>query len=346
MYNSRIGFPRRMNSVNLSRHGATQYIRPINTIDVPPYTITNTQIDEAVRVISSNHGSAVIDNSYRSRHATEYLNIGSVPSILSSTLSQSRRNRHPNRSQNNVELVTIEYDPSDQSYTTTNIPYSRNNIVGIHEISNTTYQYGNNRQCLDISIISNNRCLDTWNWQQSLHFFVTTAEDSYSGNTQGAIKCKTYIDNDNSGRYIKFINEGVTDLLLMQCNINNQNPVNVPDLQPDDDVPMETVFPLTISSMYSKVIHPGESEYANIDFNMLARNFEVDEYSYGSLNLSSQVSTISIEKDLVNYVISQYEPDSLGFNPNTDPSTLLPDITTNYKIQYAYARIDQFPNSF
>lgn len=346
MYNSRIGFPRRMNSVNLSRHGATQYLRPINTIDVPPYTITNTQIDEAVRVISSNHGSAVIDNSYRTRHETEYLNIGTVPSLLSSTLSSGRRNRHPNRSQNNVELITLEFDPSDPSYLTTNIPYSRNNVVGIHEISNTTYQYGNNRQALDISIISNNRCLDTWNWQQSLHFLVTTAENSYSGNTQGAIKCKTFIDNDNSSKYIKFTNEGATDLILMQVNTDNVNPANIPDLQPGDPIPMEHDFPITVSSMYTSVLHPGESEYANVGFNMLAQHFAVDEYSYGSLNLSSQVSTISIEKEGDNYVISQYEPDSLGFNPNTDPTSPLPDISTSYRIQYAYARLDQFSNSF
>ena len=130
MYNSRIGFPRRMNSTRLSAHGATQYIRPINTVDVPPYTITSAQVEEAVRVISSNHGSAVIDNSFRSRRTPIYLDIGSITAQSSSVIPSNRRSRHPNRSQNNVNLVNLEFDPSDPATVTTNIPYSRNNVIG------------------------------------------------------------------------------------------------------------------------------------------------------------------------------------------------------------------------
>ena len=148
-----MGFPRRMNSVNLQRHGSTQYIRPINHVAVPPYTITNDQVDEAVRVIASNHGSVVIDNAFRSSRTPVYLNIGEVGAQSSASIPQNRRRSYPNRSQNNINLVIQEFD---KTAVTTSIPYSQNNVIGIHELSNVTYTNNGYRQGIDLSFISNN----------------------------------------------------------------------------------------------------------------------------------------------------------------------------------------------
>ena len=361
MYNSRIGFPRRMNSVNLSRHGSTQYIRPINHVTVPPYTITNTQVDEAVRIISSNHGSAVIDNSFRSRRTPVYLDIGSVQARSTTIQPVSRQRSHPNRSQNNINLVQLEFDPSDPAYVTTNVPYSQNNVIGIHEVSNTTYSNNGYRQGIDLSIISNNiwygetmiQDEETGNmhyentaWQTSMHFIVTTSEDSYSGNTQPAIKLLTYIDNDNSQRYIRFKNEGATDLIIMQVNKNNENPATIPNFHEGDEVPDATPLPWTIDTSSYIILTPGEQIFFTLGFDMLSQHVQIDEHSYGSFNLSTSVCTLGIDHSGDDIIISNFEPDSLGFNPNPGSTSPLPDISTSYKLSYAYAKLDQNSNAF
>ena len=360
MYNSRRGFPRRMNSVSLQRNGATQYLRPINTVNVPPYMITNEQIDEAVRVIASNHGNAVIDNSFRSRRTPIYLDIGSVKPINRNVMPTSR-NRRYNRSQNNVNLIQVEYDPSDPSYVTTSIPYSRNNIIGIHEISNTTYLNNGYRQALDLSIISNNtwygdllvRDEETGNvhyentaWKTSLHYIITTAEASYDSNTQAAMKFSTYIDNDNEPEYIKFSNEGTTDILIMQLHINDKNPATIPNFHEGDVVPTDTPLPYNISEDACIILQPGENIFSEVGFDMISERVQVDEYSSGKNNLSTSVCTIGIEKEESGYKITSFDHDSLGFNPPLDPLNPNPDVDTNYKISYAYARLDQNSNSF
>ena len=359
MYNSRIGFPRRMNSVNLSRHGSTQYIRPINHVEVPPYTITNTQIDEAVRVIASNHGSAVIDNSFRSRRTPVYLDIGSRSATVTSTIPTNRSRSHPNRSQNNIDLVQQTFDPSDPEYVTTNIPYSRNNVIGIHELSNTTYTNNGYRQAIDLSIISNNiwygetliedeetgnMHFESTAWQTSMHFIITTLEETYSGNSQAALKCRTYIDNDNSVPYIKIKNEGATDILILQVNKNNQNPATIPDFHEGTEVPDATPLPWNINQTFYETLTPGQEIILNIGFDMLSQHIQIDEHSFGSFNLSTSVCTIGISKNGNTFDITEFEPDSLGFNPPIDQQ--LSDISTNYKISYAYARLDQFSNAF
>ena len=79
---------------------------------------------------------------------------------------------------------------------------------------------------------------------------------------------------------------------------------------------------------------------------MLSQHVQIDEHSYGSFNLSTSVCTIGIDKSGDNILISDFEPDSLGYNPNTSPTTPLPDIDTLYKLSYAYAKLDQNSNAF
>ena len=57
MYSKRSGFIRRSNSTRLTRHGATQYVRDLNSSNVPPYMITQDKIPEAKRILEegNNH---------------------------------------------------------------------------------------------------------------------------------------------------------------------------------------------------------------------------------------------------------------------------------------------------
>ena len=239
MISRRSGFIRRNNSSRLTRYGATQYIRDLNSSNVQPYMITPDKITEADNILRANRGYAVIPNaSQRARNfAGRFL---TIPEQLPPLPEVNQF------SQTNIVEMTCEFDSSktESNANVFKIPWS--NARATFEIPELLFDAVKWRNAIEVAykqeFTYKKSASESYNWFRSHRLLILPYNVvDFNSDTQSTFKVDITCDNDNDPSCIYVFNSGDIPVIVFEFLVNQKNPADLEDPSHEE---FEQEFPM------------------------------------------------------------------------------------------------------
>ena len=342
MYSRRSGFIRRSNSNRLTRHGATQYLRDLNSTNVPPYMITQDKIPEAQRILQSTGNVAVIQREAPfAQFADRFLSLHTTLPTLPPLPSVNQY------SQVNLQPASLEFDSNDASNRFI-IPFD--NIRTKFEVPELAFDENNWRNAIEISYKQEYVCHlgdEEYPWIRSIRWLIVPYNViDFSTNSQNSFTVDITCDNDNNPSVLKIHNTGEVPVIVFNFLLEQNNPA---ELDNPSVNPFNVEFPLffkTVEAVENDyeprfiTIYPAITQefYLPSKFNHAPIEISTDPVNAGEVNIYMTMSSVQIEKVSEGYNLITYNedemtnhlssPDPLQFTASGAATVLAPNTPT------------------
>ena len=167
MYSRRSGFIRRSNSSRLTRHGTTQYLRDLNSTNVPPYMITPDKILEASNILKATGNVPIILDPLTKEYAGRNISLEETSS--SSSVNLNTQSTSP---EIDVQFYDLNFDSNEEHNT---FIVDKQNMITSFDIPELLFSENSWRNAIEIMYQQSFTYINNGNeypWYRSIRYLV------------------------------------------------------------------------------------------------------------------------------------------------------------------------------